>query len=672
MSNRDGRLSRRQMRALILVGMILGAVAVPALAAVFSNPIPQSGTIPYQSNAGPTVYFTGNVNTSSGTPFPDDTTVDLNTSEGNITFSSSSSTQANITASNITGTYTTVTGIDATGATLTIDPEDKPAVDVAGDLDRIKFREAAIDDGTVDFVYAGTSGTSTITVRGLAANTQVGAVDVDSNTVLDAGTTDGSGTVTFTVPNSEHRVELVTSDGAPVVSNPSPTGDLDHEPTSLSVDINDSDFPNDNVTVTFYLDGSQVGQKSTTTNGTVSTSISSPTGGSHDWTVEATDEYDQTTTKSYSFNVPDTLYIRNESDPGQLVDSPIEVTVRFFAGDTVETRTTTDGTLNLTGLPVNDVMTITVEASENYTARTVTISDIFEQQSVFLLPDSKTTVSPTFILDDKTGRFPASDTRIQLQKPINRSQYSGGGTGTQWTTIEGDFFDASQQFEATLEQGQRYRIVVINSQGDSRVLGHYTATSSDSVTLPVGRVSIDGDGPTTWAFRSSIIEENGQKYIKVVYRDLEEQTDTLKFNVTRRGDSSTVIQPNTTVSGPVRTHVELIPISDPENNKSYTVNFWVDRDSSTDLEISNQRYVGRVPDIANRWNIDQRWLEVIGWVTVVSFTGLVVIVNGRLAAIVGVSTATMLTWLGVISLPIPALGLAGAGAVIFAVAGGRT
>jgi hypothetical protein len=58
--------------------------------------------------------------------------------------------------------------------------------------------------------------------------------------------------------------------------------------------------------------------------------------------------------------------------------------------------------------------------------------------------------------------------------------------------------------------------------------------------------------------------------------------------------------------------------------------------------------------------IDSRWLELIGFVSIVAVAGLIVIIDPAVASIATTGWASLLTLLGVVAIPAPALGLAGA------------
>lgn len=220
-----GGLGTRKIRMLLAVGFLIGMIAVPVMAGYLSNSAETSGTVVLESTGGPRVAMVGSTSANLTAPFPNANTVELRTADGNVTFTSSARANATIQTSEINGSWTNTTGLDITGTKLTIDPEDKPEWIITGETTKFNFtRDHTLDDGEVDFQYRGPSGTTTVTIRKLPANTFVAAVDVATNTTLDSQKTSDSGVATFDLPNSEHTVELQSSspsDIAPYYENQS-------------------------------------------------------------------------------------------------------------------------------------------------------------------------------------------------------------------------------------------------------------------------------------------------------------------------------------------------------------------------------------------------------------------------------------------------------------------
>lgn len=472
--------------ALIALGVVLPGMVGLASGAPLSNSGPVSGPGPISAPNGPTITVTGSADVNLTDPFPDANTLRLWTSKGNLTASSSGDSAATINFDDFEGTWTNATGLDVSSNALTVNPGDKAAVTVSGDTDSLNFTGSmAPDDGQTDFVYAGSSGTTTLTVNGLPTNTQMAAVDVDTNEVLAVATSDGTGSATFSgMPNSEHTVQLMTG-VAPSVDNSSasPQGGAGQSSrtVTLSIDVSDGDFPNDEVDVEFFVDGSSIGTESITSNGTVSKTTDVNIGGTHNWSVTATDEYGKIdSSQTFEFQIPSTIFIRNETGDHSLINgSNVTVEGRFYSGELIFERSTSNGTINLTGLPVDRTYVLQLTA-EDYRPRTVVVDSLFDQQDVYLLHENETAVFNTFVLDDNTGDFsPSGETELFIQKGINT-------TGTiEWQTIAGDTFGADGTFQTYLEKDQRYNLSIRNEEGRRLNLGAYRARSNGTVGVEV-------------------------------------------------------------------------------------------------------------------------------------------------------------------------------------------
>jgi len=667
-------------RALVAVGIMLGVVGAAGVGAITiggQQATPISGGVPLAASNGPTVTVYGDLNATLQNFAPDANTVNVTTDEANITLSSSGSTSAAVFPGvNATGTWTNVTDVTAGATKLTIKPADKPTVTTTGDTDQLSIRDTiAVDDGTADLYIEGPGGgTGTVTLtsgHGLPPSTDISAVDATTGTVLAVAQSGPNGAVTLDIGLSSHTVVLQTGGqtSAPTFSNPSPTGDLTTPPLQLSADINDSDFSGDTVSYELSLDGTVLSSGSLTSNGTVTASIpsSGKTGGSHQWELNATDSFGNQRIERFGYQVPANLSIFNESAPTSKISSAT-VEVTFFGPDgEVVNRSTNTGTIDLTGLPVQREMVVTVDA-DGYQARTSYIETIYQQQRLYLTPDNVTTAAVVYALDDKTGRFPAEDTSLRIQLPISRDRDGDGTPETVFETVSGDRFGAAGEVAADLRLNERYRLVIENQQGDQRVLGGYTVSGTDRVTLEVGAISFAaGEQDQATVFQAALEGSDGNRKVTIRYADPENATDQLRYEVIR--DDGTVLQPNTTVSGAVPSFKTTIPVnSSAADDVSYEVRYHADRNEVADS--GGLRRIGDVPEIAQDLGVDPTVLAYMSFIMLVAITGLVVVFDDRLAALTAVVVATLLTTLGAISIPPPALGIAGVIALLYNVARG--
>jgi len=712
-------MSKRQLpiKAIFFVGLILGAGVVLGVTFADGDAGSVSDGVPYGAPGGMNATIEGSTNVIMETDvlIPDSQTVAMETEAGNITFSSGGPAWATVHTDNITGTYTNITEIDATANDVTINLEDKRSITVGKDIERIEFRDAGIDNGQVDFVYAGTSGESKVVVRGLAANTQIGAIDKTHGGILEVTTTDSNGVATFTnLSNSEHAVSLETSDGGPSLSNlqddgstryenqtisvdvddpdfpddnvtvefsvdgsvretktvsaagtvsatvgplsdgtydysvsaedaygqtdstgtqsftidhhdpqvsdVQPSGDLSTEPTDISGQINDTDFAKDgdSLTVEFILDGSTVDTQTINSNQTVTTSMpsSGQTGGSHDVNITVTDDYSQSSSGESTYRVPDTFYIRNETNFSQLV--PADGEVRFFGTDQIYTRSAGDGKVDLTGLPVSQDFIVEIEPSDtNYTTRTVYIESIYEQQNAYVLNTTAyTTIESRFVLDDPTGQYD-SGTVLKIKRGINQSGK------TTFQTIVADQF-GTEGVTATLQEGQRYELSV-SGETDSQVVGPYRAATSETVTVRPGSPEINlSEGQDGYRY-GSVLDNTTLQY---AYSDPTQNTDKLTVYIHERGNTSNQLIANQTAFD-LGNFSAQTTLTINESEKEWVVNFVIERNGETIVlgDTKSNRKDLTLP-------IDSGWQATIGIGMLILFAGAFSVLNARIGAVI--------------------------------------
>lgn len=373
----------------------------------------------------------------------------------------------------------------------------------------------------------------------------------------------------------------------PTVNNgtASPTGVVKGFQNTLSIEIDDPDFntkQGDAITdVRWYRNGTQIGSTSSVNSKqTVSFTHTFPYGPSN-WSVEVEDIYDGTTqSQNFTIRARPNLTIREESEPHEIVDNAT-VTIRVFGSNqTVDERSTTDGNISLAGLPTDETYVIGIEAN-GYKQRSAIISDLTEQKDLFVPNASQTTtVETTFSINDRTGDF-ASPTLI-IEKPINRSIYNPSASpgGYQYAEIAGDRIGAAD-FTATLIKDDRYRLLVRNSDGDTRVLGGYTAETTRPVELTIESVGIN-QLQSQGAIQYNVTKSNGK--VIGTYNDTEGKTDPLTVVIYEKNNASNEIFNDTFNNangfGEVRISETL---TSAQQNKSWVVEFRADRDGETEV-----------------------------------------------------------------------------------------
>jgi hypothetical protein len=289
---------------------------------------------------------------------------------------------------------------------------------------------------------------------------------------------------------------------------------------------------------------------------------------------------------------------------------PLNVTVQAFGEDgTTFSETTTDGTIDMTGFPADERFAITIDAGQEYYERTIIIPSLVEQSTAYLLPVENDTevVQPRFFLEDPSNQFDAETAELVFKRPI---EINGS---TEFVAVTGDRIGLNG-FDTTLEEGQRYRVVVTDPEsGAQRQLGEYTATASERITLTVQDVEFDSVSDIEgidWTARYNTVE-SGANEIKFIYRD-EQDTTELRYKIYERGNESNVLA-NATANGNV-TVTETVPPS--ESDLVWTVEWTATRANGDTFSASRPVSTSRLPvgpALAPEWQ------------TVVSMLGLIVV-----------------------------------------------
>jgi len=466
-------IEKRQIVLALLVVAVVGAAGW----VIATNHLVQSeGDVPVRTNDGPQITVSGTGDVDYETSFGGNNTVALETEFGNATFYSNQRTFATVDIG-VTGT-TQLTQINSSLSHLAINPEDKRGINVSGGLDSLSYSSIDLAGNNAELSYSASS-SGGIRVRSVTAE-EVALVDSSGN-VIQRQTTAADETVKFDVSGTVSDATLVAQQD-PVITNATPTGQLSQLPSTLSVDISDGEFAlfNEEVDVTITHNGNQLTSETITSEQTVDASIGTVKGGTNNWTVSATDTSGATVSKSYSYQAPNELEIRNETSPGNLIKN-VSVGIQFFeAGNegNVYNRNTTDGTINMTGLPV-DKSFVAKASAEGYVDRRIFIASLFEQQSIYLLNDSTDYVEVVFDLEDFSGQFQASDTVLEVRRPL-------ASTDTPWRTVEGDRFGATGEFTTSLLRNARHELRVTNVEtGISRQLGSFRPTAAGVHTVRV-------------------------------------------------------------------------------------------------------------------------------------------------------------------------------------------
>lgn len=434
-------------------------------------------------------------------------------------------------------------------------------------------------------------------------------------------------------------------------------------PVTLSASVSDPDFgtsQGDSATVEWFVDGEKRGETTVSSNTTVSHELDNVDSGTHDWHVEISDDDGHTdTSATAAFAMPGELKIYNESAPNSLVDSAT-VNIQFYGGQdgdafTVQ-RSTTDGTIDMSGLPADQEFIVVVN-SDGYHNRRIYLESLTEQANVYLLPTSSKAVYNVFKLSDKSGTYPAGETRLIIQRGLNVSG------DFQWVTVSGDFFGATNEHKTYLRYNQRYRLRVVNADGDTRDLGALSVGDPRTINLVVSgidqgvEVPPDGVGIAT----NQTVTGSGasaEKTVEFTFIDESEETTDLSLVVHEAGNASNVFATAgpSPAAFPLGTYKFTQAFSGEAANVTLVANVTYDRSGATET----QTLAFGVDQFPLGLPLGEGWASIFGVGFLIVIGGIFSTANARIGALVIPGVALALNVTGILDgvVTIASVGLA--------------
>ena len=338
---------------------------------------------------------------------------------------------------------------------------------------------------------------------------------------------------------------------------------------------------------------------------------------------------------------PSTLEIRDEINPDELVTTNASVELQFFAEDDVITRTTDDGTIDMSGLPLDKSMTVQVVA-DGYVTRQAFIPSILEQQDVYVLPDDVDSVETTFQLNDRTGAFPQDRTRVLVEKPIDRD-----GETTYQVVVSDEI--GVGDYSTILERDARYRLAVLNEDTDDRrVLGPYISTSAQTVELEVDGVAFDsGDTNIGYEWRADFQNETVPAIKFDFARTDAEEIRAFELTIESRDGEMTLLEEEYGTVDNINEVVDIPEsVEDPES-KTWVVEWEAEAVSDGDVEeISGGKVVGASQIDVEIPGMSDDVLSVISVLLILLVAGLFSSANVTVGGIVTSLTAGGLWFVG--------------------------
>jgi hypothetical protein len=597
--------------------LILVAVGAPVAADLVGSP-PVSGTVPVQTNSGLTVNVSGASNLNAD--WTDDTSVSIQTDTGNVTMSAPGSASVNITADNTTGTWTNVTAIGASSTAITIDPEDKPAATVEGDTDRFAFRDdVSATDGEPDFYYAGSSGETTVTVRGVGAGIRIIARD-QTGTTLGSGTSTSAGAVTISgMPNSEHTVTL-TAERGPYVDTADPDGEyFDNRGVELNATVVDPQGDDFEKVELQHLNGgawTTVATESGHPSGTEINASISANAGENTWRVimNATGNRN-VVSDNYTFTTPGAVRIYNASSNSLADTKTVTGGLSSTESNYQDSVSTGTGVADLNPVsPPQEVLRSDWSAS-GFANQSLVIRDPAINESVVAYETGAAgTYTQCFSVNDPTGTFSPGTSWVVVEGYIDG----------EWRTVGSDYFGVENEATIVLEDGTNYRVRLRNENGDLRVLGTFTGDDGNScVPLSVTTTVEDPEDPATANHNATCVEDN-PKRVRFQYNDTTQKTETIYYTVYEYQNESNVLVPNTTFAGDFGDFGYTANVPSSQNNTSWTVQAIGVRDGGEDIRIRQ--------NVCGATNILP---SIPPWLATFSFVGIIWITAGLFSELNG-------------------------------------
>ena len=322
-----------------------------------------------------------------------------------------------------------------------------------------------------------------------------------------------------------------------------------------------------------------------------------------------------------------------ETDNGTAID----VEVQFFGDEgSVAVRNTTDGTIDLSGLPIDERFSVSVEAGDSYVQRQIIIQSLLQQRVAYLLPQSTDieTVEPRFLLEDPTRQFDPERSEIVFERPIEIN-----GT-TQFVPVAGDRVGLNG-FDTILERDQRYRVTVTDPDtGTRREVGEFVPTQSEEVTLTVEDVEFDSEADVAglqWAARYN--EADSGDEVEFIFRD-EFETQSLSYAIYERGNESNVL-----VSGTASGNVTVVePVPPGEANTVWTVEWETTRGDGETLSATRPVSSDRLP--VGPVEFPQQWQTITAMLLLFGVAGLFGAANPGVGGIAVAGTGGLFFMIG--------------------------
>jgi hypothetical protein len=300
------------------------------------------------------------------------------------------------------------------------------------------------------------------------------------------------------------------------------TYDTDPDIT-LAVNVTDADINyEDYFAAFFYVDGEYVGSAGRTTNGEIQQNIGTFTGGYHTWAANVQDTWSGvTSTGTEGFYVLSTLYIRDEQDFTNTIDDST-ITLNFYTENTSTTKTSSSGSVDLTGLPISNIL-VTASADGYYDRKTV-ITSLYDTQNIYLISENTSVIYNTFKLNTQSISYPVTSYWIDIQKPMN-------GTVD---TVFSSYFGFDGSCGTYLIESDVYRLVIHSPDGSEVSYGWLYPDPDGTMDITITS-DTGSDYVTDWLSSGFTVDDDADT-ITFTY-DSDEAIESATFSATENNES---------------------------------------------------------------------------------------------------------------------------------------
>ena len=390
-----------------------------------------------------------------------------------------------------------------------------------------------------------------------------------------------------------------------------------------------------------------------------------PEVGENSWSAEVADH----STGANSFSIA-SVEFRDEGDGSTIPASELdELSLSPSDASATETVAIDENPQPLTDIPFENLderqLTADLSASDAFLSRSYLLHHPGIGDGEFRLATANTTaeiLSTTFELIDRSEAQFDSNSGLQITKDVAGEEMQ----------VAGDIWGADNRVNERLVADSRYRVSVVNLDGDRRSFGDYRATAdNDFIEIRVGDVGISPDDPGDYFFTASLTEldDNGETpIIRYRWEDAGEigelGTQLLGVTIVEQNNESNELYSQNYAGEDASSVQSTVALTEEEAEKNWVVRYNYNV-LGEDREASGFEVVGGISELDIP--VSETMLQTLGIGAILLTAGLFGGTLSRIGGIVVVSVSWMLLWLGILIIPVEFLLAATLVAILFIV-----